>query len=190
MREEELEDLSEQRAREVLDTAVEKVRSAGTTVAQTHLREGCRTRSSPWPRTWGSGGRGREQGSGRDKEGLDGQRLGRRGEARLLPSLGGAPVRIGDIGSPTVAQVFRADRRWPIHMRRTSRHPPGASPSQERGLCSQRLPASPGQSLSADRCCGLRRGRIAVVVVDYLPEVGLEQNVRVELRGASYLLRA
>jgi nucleotide-binding universal stress UspA family protein len=72
VREEELEDLSEQRAREVLDTAVEKVRSAGTTVAQTHLREGCRTRSSPWPRTWGSGGRGREQRSGRDKEALMG----------------------------------------------------------------------------------------------------------------------
>jgi nucleotide-binding universal stress UspA family protein len=37
---EELENLSEQRAREVLDAAVEKVRSAGSTVAQAHLREG------------------------------------------------------------------------------------------------------------------------------------------------------
>jgi len=38
--EEELENLSEQRAREVLDAAVEKVRSAGATGAQSHLREG------------------------------------------------------------------------------------------------------------------------------------------------------
>ena len=38
--EEELENLSEQRAREVLDDAVEKVRSAGGTVAQAHLKEG------------------------------------------------------------------------------------------------------------------------------------------------------
>jgi len=38
--EEELESLSEQRAREVLATAVEKVQSAGGTVAQAHLREG------------------------------------------------------------------------------------------------------------------------------------------------------
>ncbi len=37
---EELENLSEQRAREVLDDAVEKVRSAGGTVAQAHLKEG------------------------------------------------------------------------------------------------------------------------------------------------------
>jgi nucleotide-binding universal stress UspA family protein len=35
-----LEGLSEQRAREVLDATVEKVRSAGATVAQAHLREG------------------------------------------------------------------------------------------------------------------------------------------------------
>ncbi len=40
MLEEELENLSEQRAREVLDAAVEQVRSAGGTVAQAHLREG------------------------------------------------------------------------------------------------------------------------------------------------------
>ena len=40
MLEEELEGLSEQRAREVLDTAVEKVQPAGGTVAQAHLREG------------------------------------------------------------------------------------------------------------------------------------------------------
>ena len=38
--EEEAAGLSEQRAREVLDAAVEKVRSAGTTVAQAHLRAG------------------------------------------------------------------------------------------------------------------------------------------------------
>ena len=38
--EEELENLSEQRAREVLDAAVEMVRSAGGPVAQAHLREG------------------------------------------------------------------------------------------------------------------------------------------------------
>ena len=38
--EEELESLSEQRAREVLDAAVEEVQSAGGTVAQVHLREG------------------------------------------------------------------------------------------------------------------------------------------------------
>jgi nucleotide-binding universal stress UspA family protein len=38
--EEELENLSEQRAREVLDDAVEKVRFAGGTVAQAHLKEG------------------------------------------------------------------------------------------------------------------------------------------------------
>jgi nucleotide-binding universal stress UspA family protein len=38
--EEELENLSEQRAREILDTEVEKVRSAGGTVAQAHLKEG------------------------------------------------------------------------------------------------------------------------------------------------------
>jgi len=38
--EEELEGLSEQRAREVLDTAVEKVQPAGGTVAQAHLRGG------------------------------------------------------------------------------------------------------------------------------------------------------
>jgi len=38
--EEELENLSEQRAREVLDAAVEKVRAAGGTVAQAHLKEG------------------------------------------------------------------------------------------------------------------------------------------------------
>jgi nucleotide-binding universal stress UspA family protein len=37
---EELENLSEQRAREVLDAAVEKVRSAGGTIAQAHLKEG------------------------------------------------------------------------------------------------------------------------------------------------------
>ena len=37
---EELESLSEQRAREVLDTAVEKVQSAGGAVAQAHLWEG------------------------------------------------------------------------------------------------------------------------------------------------------
>jgi nucleotide-binding universal stress UspA family protein len=36
----ELESLSERRAREVLDAAVEKVRSLGGTVAQAHLREG------------------------------------------------------------------------------------------------------------------------------------------------------
>ena len=38
--EEELESLSERRAREVLDAAVEKVQSVGGTVAQAHLREG------------------------------------------------------------------------------------------------------------------------------------------------------
>jgi nucleotide-binding universal stress UspA family protein len=38
--EEELESLSEQRAREVLDAAVEKAQSAGATVAQAHLRKG------------------------------------------------------------------------------------------------------------------------------------------------------
>jgi nucleotide-binding universal stress UspA family protein len=38
--EEELENLSEQRAREILDMEVEKVRSAGGTVAQAHLKEG------------------------------------------------------------------------------------------------------------------------------------------------------
>jgi nucleotide-binding universal stress UspA family protein len=38
--EEELESLSEQRAREVLEDAVEEVQSAGGTVAQAHLREG------------------------------------------------------------------------------------------------------------------------------------------------------
>jgi nucleotide-binding universal stress UspA family protein len=38
--EEALERISEQRAREVLDAEVEKVRSAGGTVAQAHLREG------------------------------------------------------------------------------------------------------------------------------------------------------
>jgi nucleotide-binding universal stress UspA family protein len=38
--EEELEGLSEQRARKVLGAAVEKVQSAGATVAQAHLREG------------------------------------------------------------------------------------------------------------------------------------------------------
>src|ERR687894_1845104 len=38
--EEELEGLSEQRAREVLDAAVEKVRSAATTIVQSHLRAG------------------------------------------------------------------------------------------------------------------------------------------------------
>ena len=38
--EEELESLSEQRAQEVLDAAVEEVQSAGGTVAQAHLREG------------------------------------------------------------------------------------------------------------------------------------------------------
>ena len=38
--EEELEGLSERRAQEVLDAAVEKVQSAGATVAQAHLREG------------------------------------------------------------------------------------------------------------------------------------------------------
>jgi nucleotide-binding universal stress UspA family protein len=37
--EEELESLSEQRAREVLDAVVEEVQSAGGTVAQVHLRE-------------------------------------------------------------------------------------------------------------------------------------------------------
>jgi nucleotide-binding universal stress UspA family protein len=40
MLEEELESLSEQRAREVLDAVVEEVQSAGGTVAQVHLREG------------------------------------------------------------------------------------------------------------------------------------------------------
>ena|SRR3712207_1567465 len=38
--EEELEQTSEHQAREILDTEVEKVRSAGGTVAQAHLREG------------------------------------------------------------------------------------------------------------------------------------------------------
>ena len=38
--EEELEGLSERRAQEVLDAAVEKVQSAGATVAQAHLGEG------------------------------------------------------------------------------------------------------------------------------------------------------
>jgi nucleotide-binding universal stress UspA family protein len=38
--EEELEGLSERRAQEVLDAAVEKVQSAGAMVAQAHLREG------------------------------------------------------------------------------------------------------------------------------------------------------
>jgi nucleotide-binding universal stress UspA family protein len=38
--EEELESLSEQRAQEVLDTEAERVRAAGGTVAQAHLREG------------------------------------------------------------------------------------------------------------------------------------------------------
>ena len=37
---EELESLSEQQAREVLDAAVDKVRTAGGTVAQAHLKEG------------------------------------------------------------------------------------------------------------------------------------------------------
>jgi nucleotide-binding universal stress UspA family protein len=40
MLEEDLQRTSEQRAREVLDAEVEKVRSAGGTVAQAHLREG------------------------------------------------------------------------------------------------------------------------------------------------------
>ena len=40
MLEEELESLSEQRAREVLEDAVEEVQSAGGTVAQVNLREG------------------------------------------------------------------------------------------------------------------------------------------------------
>jgi nucleotide-binding universal stress UspA family protein len=40
MLEEDLERISEQRARELLDAEVEKVRSAGGTVAQVHLREG------------------------------------------------------------------------------------------------------------------------------------------------------
>ena len=42
--EEELESLSEQRAQEVLDAVAERVRAAGGTVAQAHLREGCPTR--------------------------------------------------------------------------------------------------------------------------------------------------
>ncbi len=40
MLEEDLQRTSEQRAREILDTEVEKARSAGATVAQAHLREG------------------------------------------------------------------------------------------------------------------------------------------------------
>jgi nucleotide-binding universal stress UspA family protein len=40
MLEEDLERTSEQRAREILDTEVERARSAGGTVAQAHLREG------------------------------------------------------------------------------------------------------------------------------------------------------
>ena len=40
MLEEELESLSEQRAQEVLDAVAERVRAAGGTVAQAHLREG------------------------------------------------------------------------------------------------------------------------------------------------------
>ena len=44
MLEEELESLSEQRAQEVLDAVAERVRAAGGTVAQAHLREGCPTR--------------------------------------------------------------------------------------------------------------------------------------------------
>jgi nucleotide-binding universal stress UspA family protein len=40
MLEEDLERIPEQRAREILDTEVEKVRSAGGTVAQAHLKEG------------------------------------------------------------------------------------------------------------------------------------------------------
>jgi len=40
MLEEELESLSEQRGREMLEDAVEEVQSAGGTVAQVHLREG------------------------------------------------------------------------------------------------------------------------------------------------------
>ena len=40
MLEEDLQRTSEQRAREILDTEVEKARSAGSTVAQAHLREG------------------------------------------------------------------------------------------------------------------------------------------------------
>src|SRR5215211_3700566 len=51
MLEEELESLSELRGREMLEDAVEEVQSAGGTVAQVHWREGCRTKSSPWPRT-------------------------------------------------------------------------------------------------------------------------------------------
>jgi nucleotide-binding universal stress UspA family protein len=40
MLEEDLQRTSEQRAREILDTEVEKARSAGSTVAQAHLKEG------------------------------------------------------------------------------------------------------------------------------------------------------
>ena len=40
MLEEDLQRTSEQRAREMLDTEVEKARSAGATVAQAYLREG------------------------------------------------------------------------------------------------------------------------------------------------------
>ncbi len=40
MLEEDLERIPEQRAREILDTEVEKARSAGSTVAQAYLREG------------------------------------------------------------------------------------------------------------------------------------------------------
>jgi hypothetical protein len=77
LEEEAEEQISEQRAREVLEVEVGKVRSAGGTLVEAHLIEG---------RPYSDG----QQGPGRDTAGLDGQRLGRRDAARSLPRLSGA----------------------------------------------------------------------------------------------------
>src|SRR5215203_575458 len=57
----------------------------------------------------------------------------------------------------------------------------------QRSICFQRLSALLGQGVCADGCCGLRGGRITIVIVDLAPEVGLQQYVRVKLRSTFHL---
>ena len=79
--EEDLERYSEQRSRELLDAEVERVRSAGGTVAQAHLMMGDDGRGGTGDRPPGRGSKGwsdsdGQQGARGDQEGLDGQRFG------------------------------------------------------------------------------------------------------------------
>ena len=90
--EEDLQRISEQRARELLDAEAEKLRSVGGTPAQAHLAGRRRARGDRWvgrgDRGWACSGR--QQGTRRDPKSFDRQRLRFSGAPRPLPCAGGA----------------------------------------------------------------------------------------------------